>query len=186
MKKVIKFIIFATVILFIGSIIWKRISHKSTDEIFQEKAEHFYENQESFEAIVEYVRGFDFRSIIESNKMWSDVKIDGITFRLEKLGMEDNYGLCLYSTKELLLQLLNTDKKTSVVHVIGENSDMTICYEKKKEDIITIIFSIEDKRLENVMARLVWHNSDYEPMADWVYPLNENWTIIALGRDKVK
>lgn len=89
----------------------EKINYKSTDEIFQGKSEQFYENQESFESIVEYVNRFDLRSITENNEMWSDVKIDGITFRLEKLGREDYYGLSLYSTREVLLQLLNTDKK---------------------------------------------------------------------------
>lgn len=63
---------------------------------------------------------------------------------------------------------------------------MTIRYEKKKYDIITITFSIEDARLENIMANLVWHNSDYEPMADWVYYLDDNWLIECMGLDNVK
>lgn len=99
-RKWIKFIIFAIVFFFIGIIIWEKINHKSTDEIFQEKTELFYENQESFEKVVEYVSGFDFRSITENNEMRTDVIVDGITFRLSE--WESDYVLSLYPKKIII------------------------------------------------------------------------------------
>lgn len=183
-RKWIKFIIFAIVFFFIGIIIWKKINHKSTDEIFQEKTELFYENQDGFEKIVEYVSGFDFRSITENNEIRTEVMVNGIMFRLSE--WESDYVLSLYPKKELLSQLMNNDEKEFILRVIGESSRMSVGYDKKSYNIVVIRFSIKDKRLENIMANLVWHNSDYEPMADWVYFLDDNWLIECMGLGKVK
>lgn len=178
-KKIITFTIFAAVFLFVGIIIWNKSKHKSTDEILQEKAEQFYENQESFEKIVAYASGFDVRSITENNKMRADVVIDGITFRLKE--KESEYVLSHYPAKTLLSQLMDSDENEPVVNVIGERSSMSICYDKKSYSNIMVVFSIEDSRMENVMAKLIWHNSDYEPKGDLIYSLNDNWTIAAMG-----
>lgn len=178
-NKIIKFSIFAAVFLCIGSILWNKINHESTDEIFQEKTEQFYENQEKFEKIVEYVSGFDYSSITENNEMWTDVMIDGIVFRLTE--GRRGYVISLYPTKTLLLQLMDSEEKELVVNVIGESSDMDIYYDKKSYNILAVYFSIEDTRLEDARGSLVWHNLTYKPMADWEYPLDENWTIAAMG-----
>lgn len=185
-KKIIRFIIFVAVFLLIGIIFWKKINEKSEEEIFQEKVEQFYENQESFEKIVAYVSGYNYHQITENNKMWTDVIINGVTFRLEE--WRNNYTLSLYSRKELLSQLLNDDEYTSFINVIGEESRMEICYDKKSYTVKFIIFTIYDTRIENVMASLIWHNpqSDYETLTSWVYPLNANWLIECMGLDKVK
>lgn len=178
-RKVIKLIIFAALMIFTGIIIWKKISYISTDEIFQEKSEQFYENQESFEKIITYVSNFDFRSIIENNEIKTDIMVDGIMFRL--MERENDYTLSPISTSKLLQQLTNSDGNALILSVIGEGSSMSISYDKKRYNILAVRFSIEDTRLEDAWGSLIWHNLTYKPMADWEYPLDENWTIATMG-----
>ena len=83
---------------------------------------------------------------------------------------------------------MNNDEKELILRVIGESSRMSVGYDKKSYNIVVIRFSIKDKRLENIMANLVWHNSqsNYETLTSWVYPLNANWQIECMGLDNVK
>ena len=182
-NKKIKFIIFAVVIFIVGIFIWNKSRHRTrneiVEEIYQEKAEQFYENQKSFEKIVTYVNEFDYRSITENNEAGADVMIDGIKFKL--FDRKGNYKLELYSKRTLLLQMLDDDEKTSVVNVIGEDRSMGIYFNKNDYMVNCINFSIYETRLEFATANLVWHTSDYELIADWIYPLNENWTIAVMG-----
>lgn len=178
-KKIITVIIFAIVLSFIGIIIWNKVNYISTDEIFQEKKEQFYENQESFEKVIAYVSEFDFRSITVNNDMRTDVVVDGITFRLTE--WESDYTLSTYETKALLSQLMNNDENAMILNIIGENSSMSIKYDKKSYNLLAVLFSIKDTRLEDAWGSLIWYNSNYEPRGDWFYPLNDNWTIAAMG-----
>lgn len=187
-NKKIEFIIFAVVIFIVGIFIWKKSTHKSrneiVEEIYQEKAEQFYENHESFEKIVTYVNDFDFRSITEDNESGAEIIIDGISFKLlDSKKWENSYTLNLYSKRTLFLQMLEEDEKTSVVNVIGEGRSMIIYYDKNNYKVNCINFTIYDTRLKFAEANLTWHTSDYELIADWVYPLNENWTIAFMGWD---
>lgn len=70
-----------------------------------------------------------------------------------------------------------------VIFIVG----IFICDKKNYSNVI-VTFSIEDARLESIMANLVWHNpqSDYETLTSWVYPLNANWQIECMGLDKVR
>lgn len=178
-KKMITLTIFVAVFLFVGIIIWNKVNYISTDEIFQEKKEQFYENQESFEKVIAYVSEFDFRSITENNEMRTDVVVDGITFRLTE--WESDYTLSTYATKALLSQLMNSDESAMILNVIGESSSMSISYDKKSYKLLAVRFLIEDTRLEDAWGSLIWHDSNYEPRGDWFYPLNDNWTIVAMG-----
>lgn len=179
-RKVKMFIILTTVFLFVGKLIlFPKDINKSVDKILQKKAEQFYENQESFEKIVTYVSEIDFCSITENNEMWTDVIIDGIMFRLED--GRNNYALSYYPTETLLSHLMDDDENTLVINVIGEDSDIDIYYDKKSYNIVAVHFSIEDTRLKYARASLIWHTLDYEPKGDWIYPLDDNWTIAAMG-----
>ena len=187
-NKKIEFIIFAVVIFIVGIFIWKKITYKSrneiVEEIYQEKAEQFYENQESFEKIAAYVNDFDFCSITEDNESGAEIMIDGIRFKLfDSKKWESSYTLDLYSKRTLFLQMLDEDEKTSVVNVIGEGRNMVIDYDKKNYKVNYINFTIYDTGVKFAEANLAWHASDYELIADWVYPLNENWAIAFMGRD---
>lgn len=177
-KKIISVIIFAIMFSFIGIIIWNKINHKSTDEIFQEKKEQFYENQESFEKVIEYVSEFDFCSITENNEMRTDVVVDGITFRLTE--WESDYTLSTCTTKALLSQLMNSDESALILNVIGESSSMSISYDKKSYNLLAVRFSIEDTGLEDVWGSLIWYDLDYK-LGGGFYPLNDNWMIDAMG-----
>ena len=176
-KKIVRFAIFAVIFFFAGIFIWKKINHKSSGEILQEKAEQFYENQENFEKVIAYISELDYRSITENNEIRTDVIVDGITFRLSE--WESEYILSLYPAKILLSQLLNNDERAAIIDIIGE-SRISIYYDKNYNNT-SVVFSIEDVGLEHEMTRLVWHNSDYEPSGDWIYQLNDNWMIISLG-----
>ncbi len=182
-KQILKFTLLLIVISCGIITFFLKINKKSTDEICQEKANLFVENQEYFEKLIGYVEKLDYSSIIGASPSESEITIDGLQFYLYE--MEEKYELSILSKLSQLTQkVMDKDGEAAIMEIIGKSQELSIYYDKQNRDIVDVLIQINDPELENVSVNLIWHNIGFAEniKTNWVIRLDDNWHMEMMGR----